>query len=261
MASIVSEIFPIVAFAADFAMAGLLHVFTHPSVIRGFHVYGNTVNWRPSMGEHLKFKQEHSNPHDQFAVAGQTTSLNGRHVTVGHVPREISRHVWYALEYGATITGRVTDPIPKRSPLIQGGLEIRLEITVVWDDYAKTEILKNKLHSISFDGYSDESNQILTEMGVETSQSESEIDSSQNESDSEGQEKDDSEVVEYNCNEFGTERNSETESDLSTSDTDDVDFQKKAGCDAESDDSLSDIEKDIAGQKRLRLIISSDEGE
>ena len=115
-------------------MAGISHVFTHPSVLRGFHVYGNTVNWDPFLGELLTFEQEHANPHDQFAVAGQTL-LNGRRsITVGHVPREVSRYIWYALEYGAIITARVSDPTPKRSPLVQGGLEIPLVMTISWND-------------------------------------------------------------------------------------------------------------------------------
>ena len=44
------------------------------------------------------FKQEKDNKHDRFVVAGQTI-LPGTlfHSTVGHVPIEVSRHIWHAL--------------------------------------------------------------------------------------------------------------------------------------------------------------------
>ena len=42
-------------------------------------------------------------------------------VVVGHIPKELSRYVWYAFEQGAKFTGVISDK-PKRSPLIiQGG--------------------------------------------------------------------------------------------------------------------------------------------
>ena len=148
------------------ADAGIVHMFIHPGVLRGLHVYGNSENWVPYQDECLTFQRELSNVHDQFAVAGQT-DLHGRQaVTVGHVPREISRFVWYALQHGALIRAKVTDPNPKRSPLVQGGLEIPLEWTISWDDFNKLEILRQKMINIAFDSYTDESSQILRDMGI-----------------------------------------------------------------------------------------------
>ena len=64
-----------------------------------------------------------------------------RPFAVGHVSRELSRYIWYALRYGAIITTKVMDKHPNRSPLVKGGLKILIEMSVVWDDAVK---IKNK---------------------------------------------------------------------------------------------------------------------
>ena len=71
------------------------------TALRSFHVYSNTVNWRPYVGQKITFKREHSNLHP-FAVAGKTM-FKGKitPVAVGHVPRELARYVWYAIMEGA----------------------------------------------------------------------------------------------------------------------------------------------------------------
>ena len=48
---------------------------------------------------------------------------------VGHVPHEIARHIWFALQKGATISATVVDSKPRKSPLVQGGLEILIDMT------------------------------------------------------------------------------------------------------------------------------------
>ena len=63
---------------------------------------------------------------------------------VGHVPRELSQ---YALRYDATITAEVKDEDPKRSPLVQGGLEIVIQVFIVWDDAFKMKKIKQKLEN------------------------------------------------------------------------------------------------------------------
>ena len=47
-------------------------------------------------------------------------------VTIGHVPREISRAVWFFLERGGSLAGKVADEIYRPSPIAKGGLEILL---------------------------------------------------------------------------------------------------------------------------------------
>ena len=75
--------------------------------------------------------QEHKNPYEKFALAGQT--LLKRKIgliIVGHVPRELSHYVWYANQEGAKFESEVHDVKPQLSPLEQGGLEIPIKVMV-----------------------------------------------------------------------------------------------------------------------------------
>ena len=49
---------------------------------------------------------------------------------VGHFPREISRVTKFIIEPGATVDVELTSDHYRRSPLVQGGLEIKCEVTV-----------------------------------------------------------------------------------------------------------------------------------
>ena len=74
------------------------------SVVRGHHIYKRI--WTPVVGEKLLVTVEEGNPHDFRAVAVR----KGGGVIVGHVPRELSRTLWYFLQRGGRgwceITGR-----------------------------------------------------------------------------------------------------------------------------------------------------------
>ena len=70
----------------------------------------------------------------------------------------------YGLQYGVIITAQVMDEHPKRSPLVQGGLEILIEMSIVRDDAAKTTKRKEKLETVQIGDYTDQSNKILREM-------------------------------------------------------------------------------------------------
>ena len=54
-----------------------------------------------------------------------------RQQVVGHLPKEISRFTWFIMEHGAAVTVKVVDIKHRRSPLVQGGLEIPIEVVVV----------------------------------------------------------------------------------------------------------------------------------
>lgn len=41
--------------------------------LRGFHVYKETVKWKPFKGQKISFKREMANKHDRFAVAGHAS--------------------------------------------------------------------------------------------------------------------------------------------------------------------------------------------
>ena len=90
------------------------------------------------MGQNISFRQERDNEYDRFAVCG-LVEISGKIklIIVDHIPREISRYVWYAMEEGANIArmeeggniaGKVVNGRYKPSPLFQGGLEIPIKV-------------------------------------------------------------------------------------------------------------------------------------
>ena len=50
--------------------------------------------------------------------------------TVGHLPKEISRVTKFILDRGVTVIVEVTEDHYRRSPLVQGGMEIPCRVTV-----------------------------------------------------------------------------------------------------------------------------------
>ena len=134
--------------------------------LRGYHVYRTSCR-KPFLKQQLTFKQEKDNKHDRFAVAWQTI-LPGTIFpsTAVHIPIELSRYVWHALQREAVIKGEVTAINYNLSPLVQGGLEIPIAVTVKWDDKNAIDILRKKVEEVSYplgedDRYTDESKDIL----------------------------------------------------------------------------------------------------
>jgi len=95
---------------------------------RGYHVYRDTT-WR------------NISLHQQVGVAKETNELSIEKdpycckititrvdrigpVTVGHIPRELSRFVFYFLHEGGSVFGTVAGIAPNISPIPEGGLEI-----------------------------------------------------------------------------------------------------------------------------------------
>lgn len=100
---------------------------TVDSAVRGFHIYQDI--WTPVLNEQLKTIQEHGNSKDQFAVAVYKEGTPGPGVTsttltIGQLPREVSRLCWYFLERDGEILCTITNNSKRRSPLEHGGLEI-----------------------------------------------------------------------------------------------------------------------------------------
>ena len=85
------------------------------------------------LNEVLPAKHERNNPHDRYAIAAFKRRLAGltRETVVAHLPREISRATYYIIIHGGVVTAKVADVNHRRSPLIQGGLEIPVMVSVV----------------------------------------------------------------------------------------------------------------------------------
>ena len=63
-------------------------------------------------------------------------------ITVGHVPIEISRIVYFSIGHGCSYKVKVLEEKPARSPLTQGGLEVKCSVTASWTNENGIKLLK-----------------------------------------------------------------------------------------------------------------------
>ena len=96
---------------------------------RGYHVYRDTT-WRDIRVNQPVVVCQETNPLSKVydpCCCKITIARRGRigPVTVGHIPREISRYVYYFLRSGA-VSGTVADTQYKPSPIPAGGLKVPL---------------------------------------------------------------------------------------------------------------------------------------
>ena len=99
-------------------------IFEFTAAVRGFHYYGRF--WVPKPSQKLNCFYEPDNPFDEFAIK---VCEEGHEVPVGHLPREISRVTKFFIDRGANITVTLTSDHYRRSPLVQGGIEIACKVT------------------------------------------------------------------------------------------------------------------------------------
>ena len=86
-------------------------------------------------------------------------------IIVGHVPLELSRIVFYAIQHGCVFSGKVQKERPVRSPLTQGGLVYTISAT--WSSWAGLDRLKDLTKSYSINKKEvDDSKDILKEIGI-----------------------------------------------------------------------------------------------
>ena len=99
--------------------------------LRGYHVYSNTVSWKLYVAQKITFRREHNNPYDKFAVAGKVTK-EGKIglIVVGNVPRELSQYIWFSISEGVKFEAKVHKEKSVASPLVQGGLEFPIKVSV-----------------------------------------------------------------------------------------------------------------------------------
>ena len=94
--------------------------FNFIAALRGFHVYHDTVNWNLYIGQDLRFKCELNNIRDKFAVCGKALLPEKiAPVVAGLVAKELSRHIWFAIQKGAKVSAVVDNIKPKASSLLQ----------------------------------------------------------------------------------------------------------------------------------------------
>ena len=98
------------------------HAFT--AAVTGYHYYRRF--WRPKENKKLICLHEPGNIFVRFAI--KTISENGE--IAGHLPKEISRITKYFLERGASMYCTLSSEHYRRSPLVQGGLEIECQVAI-----------------------------------------------------------------------------------------------------------------------------------
>ena len=76
--------------------------------------------WKSAENEILHCYHEKYNLYDKFAI--KTVHKNSK--TVGHLPQEISRVTKFVLNRGTSIHVKLPSRHYRRSPLVQGGMEI-----------------------------------------------------------------------------------------------------------------------------------------
>ena len=115
--------------------------------LRGYHEY--RLIWNPAVNEVLVVHPERNNVHDRYAIAAKKT-LPGivRPTIVGHLPREVSRLTFFLILHGARVSCQVVDARYRRSPLIQGGLEIPIETIVEMDACEQNMLAMNKYEAL-----------------------------------------------------------------------------------------------------------------
>ena len=72
-------------------------------------------------------------------------------ITVGHVPMELSRFIWFFVDLGGTVTGRVMDNKPRRSPIPSAGLEIKLLLTFSGTNQDMMNQMRGIIRSYSYE--------------------------------------------------------------------------------------------------------------
>ena len=134
---------------------------------RGYHVYKETTWSNAKVNEKVKIEIETNQSSiaiDPYvcAVKAKEKYFDGWK-TVGHVPREISRYIYFFIKKeNGKITGNVKSLNYKPSPIPSGGLEIPLQLTfscpVEWVQDKMKDFIDN-FYSYDFTGilHNDES--------------------------------------------------------------------------------------------------------
>ena len=74
---------------------------------------------------------------------------------VGHLPMEISRTTKFLIDRGATVTAELTSDHYRRSPLIQGGLEIPCKVTAKISGTVTNLLIMEKYRQLVQELYTD----------------------------------------------------------------------------------------------------------
>ena len=136
-------------------MANTEKVCTFTAAVRGFHYYRRL--WRPTDSQKLFCLFEIGNSFDRFAIKTVTEEDQ----IVGHLPREISRVTKFLLDRGAKIYLTLCSTNYRRSPLVQGGLEIACKIVVKMPGTVKNHMIVDRYKNLVEERYTEPQNETM----------------------------------------------------------------------------------------------------
>ena len=126
---------------------------------RGYHVYRNSTWQNAKSGDKVKVEIETNK--SSKSINPYACAIKIKHkffdtwLTVGHIPREISRHCYFFLKEGGNITGHLICTNYKVSPIPAGGLEVPLLLTFSVKSERIFELMKsfvNDLYEYDYTG-------------------------------------------------------------------------------------------------------------
>ena len=97
------------------------------AAVRGFHVC--KASWKPKEDELLECSHEKDNPYDSFSI--KVFKPDSPAEIVGHLLMEISRITKFIIDRGAQVAVKICERHYRRSPLVQGGLQVLSEIKIM----------------------------------------------------------------------------------------------------------------------------------
>ena len=99
--------------------------FQFGAAVRGIRYHRKS--WLPEPEQTLNWFHEEGNTFDRFAIK---VCKKDKNEIVGHLPMEISRVTKFLLDRGANVSAKLRSTHYRRSPLVQGGIEIPCVVTV-----------------------------------------------------------------------------------------------------------------------------------
>ena len=117
--------------------------FQFTAAVRGFHYYRSF--WIPEPEQSLNCFHEERNLFDRFAIK---ICEKKEDKIVGHLPMEISRFTNFLLDRGARVSAKLSSTDYRRSPLVQGGIEIPCIVTVSMPGTIINQLLMERYRNI-----------------------------------------------------------------------------------------------------------------
>ena len=131
---------------ASAVQTSIQYLFEFTTGLKGYHIYKNTKNQRPFVGQEISFKKDLANERDHFSMSGKVLLPNKLLLEViSHTLQEIGRDNWHAILNGGLITGKVENAKLKVSSLVQSGPEIIVHLEVQWSRKKLLNIFKAKV--------------------------------------------------------------------------------------------------------------------